>query len=299
MRMNEVNNDLLFLLGVMPRSGTNFLFRSLLNHSEIIRSAQPGEDYLMYASNKLLTYVEGVTKKWSSNWGGMNIEEQTHKLCENLANGIGQYLKPEDKTSNHKYVLCKTPRTDGIHNFPHLFPNSKIIILLRDGKDLVESGVKSFKWTYIASIKEYAKSLERISKFRSIKSNKLCLIVKYEDLVSKSNVEIKRILEFLKLDEAKFDYESFNDLPIFGSSKSIKERSDKFEWKVEAKTEQVVKAKSQPWHPLLRKRYQSICGDFIKEFDYTTNDYESKSGMKYFIKYIKEEITELKRKIRV
>lgn len=60
--------QLILVLGIMPRSGTNYLYDLLLTHADCTASRVP-EDFLVAQAHWLNGYVEAVHGKWSPRWG--------------------------------------------------------------------------------------------------------------------------------------------------------------------------------------------------------------------------------------
>jgi hypothetical protein len=296
--MNQKNDiNTIFLLGVLPRSGTNYIFRSILSHPEILQTSQPGEDYLLMSSDTMISFVDQVSAKWSPNWDGLDKNLQYNKLQNHLTESLIKYLQPALNYKPSKYIMTKTPQTFGLKNWDTLFPTSKLILVIRDGKDVIESGVRSFKWNYVGSMKKYAESLDRISTFISNQSpNDFCLL-KYEEFKKDPKAQLERVYKYLDLDPQLVDFDKIGDMPIYGSSKNIDEKSGEFKWVVS--NENKSKSKKLPWHPLMVKRYQRICSKAITEFGYSKESSfsdEAKS-FKALKKYLRAELREIKRRI--
>ena len=64
-----------------------------------------------------------------------------------------------------KKLITSTPSVENIHNFFKLFPNVPLLILVRDGRAVVESGVRSFNWNYEQAIREWNRSAQTIIRF--------------------------------------------------------------------------------------------------------------------------------------
>ena len=289
--------NIAFLLGVMPRSGTNYIFRAILHHPLIDKVVPPGEDYLLYGSNYLWEFIDKVQSKWSNNWEGMDRLKYRQRLVNSLQSGLAQYLLPKNESYKEgKYFFTKTPRTDNLNTFKELFPDSKLIIVVRDGKQIVTSGVKSFKWTYIKSMKEYSESLQRIIAFINHNPPESYCVVKYEKFCQNPELEIKKILNYLELDVNLYDFSLISEMPVLGSSNEVNDQTGDFEWKVVEKTK-VKPYKPIKWHPLLFWRYRQICGNFTSFFGYEDNDYQAQYSMKSMGKYFRAELRQLKIKL--
>lgn len=289
-------SNLLFLFGVLPRSGTNFVFKSILLHPDINKSFHPGEDYILSQSQHLKLYVDKLVDKWSPRWEGTDRVVQKKRILDNLSKAHYNYLKQDDNIKA-KYIFTKTPSTEGIENLSMLFPESKAIFLVRDGKSLIRSGVKSFIWTYIDSMKKYAQSLSRIKSIVSQDNHKNCLVINYEKFCSNPEKELKSIYNFLELDPSSINYSQVSQMPVLGSSDHIDDKTGKFKWVVSNESSSTKpKFKKLEWHPLMLKRYNSIC-KIASEFGYDDSNVSFDNSFKAFIFYIREELREIKRRL--
>lgn len=293
---NQIHSNHIFLFGVMPRSGTNFIFRTILKHPAVKIAKPPGEDYLIYGIEHLDQYLEKVNSKWSSNWNGMNKELQVAKLRLSLVSGLYSYLQKDIDLDNNNYTISKTPRTDGLSNFRKYFPHSKLIILIRDGRHIIQSGVKSFKWMYIHSMMEYNESLKRIKSFIGEKPDNDYCLIKYEEFIKNPTLELKKIFKYLDLNDDTYDFSMINKMPVYGSSEQI-DNSGNFIWKVKEKAISNNSLKKIDWHPLMNKRYNKICSEASRSFGYNVDLHSYDKSITALFKYLREELRELKRRL--
>ena len=150
----------IFILGIAGRSGTNFLRKILNSHPDISKVKLKGEDYFISKLNYLDLYLNNVTfwwkrKKWEYQ---QNIEDE---LKISIGQGIMNVM-PKDKSK--KAFILKTPDTFNAHRYKNYFPDAKVIVMTRNAKDMVESGVKSKFWNYEEGFEIWNKSAKRIVK---------------------------------------------------------------------------------------------------------------------------------------
>ena len=146
-----------FILGISQRSGTNFLYRILNLHPHCAGPGPIWEDCFLLHADALSAFADGMYDQWDSSWGvedklgGSPILLQC--LGEALENVLRKQLYPRDKritesqginkSEEIKVLLTKTPSAVGIDRFWDLFPDAKLILLVRDGRAVVESMVAS------------------------------------------------------------------------------------------------------------------------------------------------------------
>ena len=79
-----------------------------------------------------------------------------------------------------RFLIFRTPSITGLSNLPELSPDLQAVIIIRDGRDVIASGMKSFDWKLEQGALQYATSvgflIEQLSKTEL--SNSI-LIVKY------------------------------------------------------------------------------------------------------------------------
>lgn len=256
----------IYIMGQTPRTGTNFLFKLLLKHESIIRSEHPGEDKLLIEIHKLNDYIHLTSNQWSEEWKGMNKAKFSTRLLGAFQSSFISYLTPS--TANGKYILTKSPSTVGIESFFKFFPDVKPIILIRDGRNVVESLVQSFNMPYLKAMKKWSESGQRISKELTKYPNQY-LVVKYEDLFLNTENEIKRILLFLELEEAGFNFKEIKEIPIIGSSQSAK-RKGNVDWAVNLNKKNFnPNERFSQWNFFKRLMYNNICGKVAQKLGYS------------------------------
>jgi protein-tyrosine sulfotransferase len=251
----------IFIHGIAPRCGTNFLYRLLRLHRDCKTLEYLGEDHLLRHAHLLFEYADRVARHWNPSW--LHHKE---RLIQSLGKGLGDFFQPEEHDG---FWLTKTPNTDNIDRFFTLFPEAILLIVVRNGTDLVESGVKSFKWRYETAFRDWADSGNRIISQQKIASqnNRKLMVVKYEDLHLDPEPVIRRILDLGGIDPEGFDFEALKDLPVFGSSSYG--RDGRVSWKpVEKSGDFNPMNRSESWPRRRYYRYNRICGEVATGLGY-------------------------------
>ena len=272
------------ILGICPRSGTNFLYNILQQHPDCVASPREGQDSLLYGIHHIQSYIGHTQKYWKPHWG-----QSESDLRESIGNGIQQYLTPKEETVAGHFVT-KTPHTYNIEHFFDFFPSTKLIVILRSGPDAIESGVRSFKWNLDDSFRMYADSALRILKFaKKNRDNPNFHMVKYEDLLVKESGALKELLIFCGLDLKKFDFDLIDDMPVYGSS-TTQEDSDSGDvhWSPVAKSIDFKPSeRSAGWSRLKHWRFNYISGKYALKLGYGLQ-YQEKTSAFYLFNYWKD-----------
>lgn len=205
---NCVEDRLIFLIS-MPRSGSTLLQRILDQSSDI---STFGEPWLMLPL--LAMYDKNLIKaKYDQELCIMAKQELeskigTNDLIENAQRAYADELYGEIISRSDKhYFLDKTPRYIYIvEKLSRLYPNAKFIVLIRNPAAIISSYAETWcRGNYGNVLKnnafahDFKEGFSDLSKFvKSDFSNKI--IIKYEELISKPEVQSKRIFDYLGLD---------------------------------------------------------------------------------------------------
>jgi len=209
-----------FIIGIMNRCGTNYLCDILRLHPAFKPPRLVVEDYALKHVDLLIKYAEQTYRRWGH--GKMPIDEQTKaRLIGALGGGIVSFLG--EQLDTHYRILTKTPSPDNVDKFFMLFPDAKLLVLVRDGRDVVESAAKS--WRRVPKpywMRQWALGARSILTFkegvgRGLEGSRWAL-VRYEDLIERNEETVRRILELLDLDTSSFNWDQLPSLPLRGSS---------------------------------------------------------------------------------
>lgn len=262
----------IFILGILQRSGTNFLNDLLLLHPDCGAPAPIWENFLVTHADLLVRYANLVYRRWDPAWG---VDEYLKdSLCKHLGDGITSFLT---SLTDKKRLVTKTPSVRNLSCFFTLFPKAHLIVMIRDGREVVESGVKSFGWDYEASSRWWAEAAADILSFNQVTkgSDFKYLIVRYEELCSNLKGELSRILDFLDLDTKTYDFDAAENLPIRGSS-IFRGGRDSIHWEPVKKTSSFTPLfRSNHWSRAMHERFNWIAGKYMMQFGYELKQVEN------------------------
>lgn len=209
-----------FILGIQQRSGTNFLADLLRLDSTFQLPKHIWETGLIKRAARLREYVDVSIRSW--HWIGEGDESPRtvrRALLEQLGGGLLAFLT--DRITPGKRLLCKTPSPKNIGDFFLLFPNTLLIILIRDGRDAVESAKRSWpEKNYRQLTEQWARGAREIIEFMQSTGEEYSdrwLLTKYEELVSGCE-EVRKVVRFVGTDERNFPFDRISHLPLRGSS---------------------------------------------------------------------------------
>jgi hypothetical protein len=233
------------------------LFDLLCLHPDCAAPSTNWEDFLVDKSDLLVGYVNSVFSGWRRRGTPQEIEDLFY---EHLGNGLISVLASRVKK---KRVLTKTPSVRNLNNFFRLFPRAYLLILVRDGRAVVESRVKSFNESYETAMRLWAEGADTILRFQKgpAGSQQRYLIVRYEDLWNEPERELRRIFAFSGLEPEKYDFSAGSNLPVRGSSVFHGQEKKEVHWKPVAKTPDFNPlSRSNNWTRSMHEQFNSIAG---------------------------------------
>lgn len=250
----------------MPRSGTNFLSNLLCLHPDCAAPAPILEDYTLHHADLLVRYGESVRQRWRPDWGV--TEDLDGLLCQSLGNGVMEFLSLR---IGGRRLVTKTPSVRNLTTFFRLFPDQCLLILVRDGRDVVESLVKSFGVNPEWAMRRWADAARAIVDFdgTSNHAGHRYLIVRYEDLWHNLRSELHRIFAFLELRADAYDFEAAANLPVRGSSVLHSQANQTVHWNpVEKPADFDPIGRWRNWHPRQQERFDWIAGAYLAPLGY-------------------------------
>ena len=284
----RVTGNPVFILGIMPRSGTNFLNNLLLLHPDCEYPGIVWEDYYLDSADLLHCYSETVFSRWNQSWKE-KVEDVIgpNPLLKLLGDSLVtlmelQYVYRKDLQSddnftdrdenNKKRLVSATPTVENLNLFFDLFPEAQLIIIVRDGRAVVESGVKTFNWDYEEAMRRWANSARLILEFSKTNPGEdKFLIIRYEDLYKNTIEEVRKILYFLKLPVNRYDFDKAVNLDVMGSSQ-IRNKESKTDWVLRKKTKDFNPLERYTkWGRPLYERFNWLAGYYLKQFGYETH----------------------------
>lgn len=223
--MSSIKRRVVFINGILPRCGTHFLANLLCQHPCCIKAPVP-EDGFLASGKHLANYVDSLVGSWKQQNNKKEYDQYKNTLLEGFGRSLSNFLWDASgaNAEGKSAIVTKTPLVNNLELFPNLFPDEKLIILVRDGRDLVESAVRSFNYDHNETIIKWVEATSTIKKYREVIKDDRFLIVKYEHLHQDVENEMKRILTFLNLEIEQYNFKAAAELPVVGSS--VFKRSD-------------------------------------------------------------------------
>lgn len=208
----------IFILAAQPRSGTNYLWELLRRHPQCAPARSPvWEDYLLVHAPRLVEFTREAQSCWDPVWG--NTRHLQPELLRCLGDGLVAFLSDDPS----RRVVTKSPTIANLDLFFDLFPDACLLLLVRDGRDVAVSGMRTFGWPIEDAARNWARGTARILDFVASHREDRVRMVRFEDLVDELTVSLDALLRWLDLDPAAYDFAATADVPVRGSSHHVNE----------------------------------------------------------------------------
>lgn len=211
-----------FLIGIHRRCGSNFLFDALRAHSRFQAPLPLAEDYLLQYAHLLRRYVDRTaSEQYQKRFADRPEEyrECRQAMLRALGDGLLAFLRRYIEPGRR--LLSKTPDPWGLDLFFDLFPEALLLVMLRDGRDVVESSHRSWphhsRTYWMHAFAANARAVLRFAEELPRERRAQVLAVRYEDLLA-GREAMERVLGHVGVAAAEYDWDALERLPVRGSS---------------------------------------------------------------------------------
>ncbi len=260
--MPVAGQRVIFVLGIRARSGTNYLGTLISRHPDCAPAQGLWEDGLIRELERLERYIDAASR----HWGKRHRKQRAADLRRGLGRGI-QGMLTERETA--PFVWVKTPSVGGLHLARSFFPDAAVLLLVRDGRAVAESARRTFGRgaTLETEAKAWAEGARSILDFLAVDTGPHAL-VRYEDLVSAPEVELRRVFVDLGLDPTRYDFSGLGLVPVKGSSTYFGAASRPHWIGIpKDKTFQPL-ARTASWAEGRHRRFDAVAGGELEELGY-------------------------------
>lgn len=233
----------------------------MLLHPDCKNANINGEDSIIYNLHHLEKFIDDVH---ANNMGWGNKKED---LIAALEKGFRHYLTGPNPEDPLKAYVCKTPSPQNLELALQLLPQSKLVILVRDGKAVSESYQKTFNSRFDDSIRSWVVGAKSILHFLKVAPKDRYVYMRYEDLVQRPHEAMKKVLEYCQLPVDQFPFDKMSQMGVIGSSTF---NDGKVTWETTKAVDEEFKPleRGANWPRLKKWRYYWLAGSYEENLGY-------------------------------
>ena len=255
----------IFILGVMPRCGTNYLADLFKKHPRI--TAHPRTFY-EFPLLSITDNVAELQREFSQVYRRAAAVLQPYEFSAYLNAGMMSTL--QESSGKSRTMLFKFPFVHHLGAFRMLFPRDHLILLLRDGRDVVASSLKTFRQglnrkRFSEYCREWRVAADAILQYECCAANEegRAKIIRYEELLSAPEDVMRATLRYFGLDVDLYDSEGLDQLPLRGSS-SVRGGGGKVTWQpIDKPRDFQSTGRWNSWSDYKKRRFMSIAGSTL------------------------------------
>lgn len=228
--------EIVMLLGVSERSGTNYVCDIVSQHPSCQRVKGVWEDGVLKHLDLLHVFTGALAGFWKPHWDPegeylARLDQHLIGACEDFLAKLGE-CPGAITEENKRYVFTKTPSVDNLRRAGSL-ERCRVLVLVRDGRSVVASGMRGFGWAFSIATNRWSKAVDEISAAENegVKFH----LLRYEDVVRSPEETLSKVFNFLGLELDGDLIQKIEELPIRGSS-TLKARSNDVHWDPIVKT---------------------------------------------------------------
>ena len=207
----------ILVVGVTQRSGTNHLHQLLGLHPDVAAPRTIREDYRPRAPPRSPP-VRAIAGRYVPDW--IPPHEAEAQLLARVGDALLDWLAadaglgPDDP----RRLLTKTPGAYGVRGLAALAPGAHLVLLVRDGRDVVASGMRGLGWRFTEGVDTWLAGAREFLRLtgRPLPPGVQVRTVRYEDLVADPVAEVTDLLTWLGLDPDRWDADAARTLPVVG-----------------------------------------------------------------------------------
>jgi len=185
-----------FIIG-SPRSGTSVLHWALCSH-EMLWGSEESELLLPFTR-----HLEAVYHK-ARQFNGRNwLEAQQVDMDAFFAHlGKGIDALYASRAGGRHWVEQTPSNTWALPEIYRMLPNARFLFIHRDGRQVVESMTSMWRWRFIKAVKTWQNANLLALRFER-NHPEATLRIAYENLVKHPELELRRVWQFLGLNECR------------------------------------------------------------------------------------------------
>lgn len=249
--------------GIMPRSGTVYVGDLLGLHPDLaLTPNKVWEIPFLKLTGDILRVQEEFFRSYKNNRGKIGEADFLPLFGGSFIAYLHSFA-PEEKR-----MVLKMPGVQYLNYFFSVFPHESLLVLVRDGRDVVHSTVKTWPGLRFSDVcRRWNRSARMILAAQECYAGRQGYwMARFEDAVRDPRAFVKEACINLGLDEDKFPYEKIEAIPVQGSSSLIKEGKTRY-W-VKKPTGFNPIGRWEQWSTGKKRTFKRIAGPALIDLGY-------------------------------
>lgn len=251
--------------GVSPRCGSVYTGELLSLHSDLFPyPKEMWEIPFLELSGDILNINRKFLKSYN-NYGKIGESDFIPLFSSSILSFFHQFAPAE------KRLMIKRPKVDYLPHFFKMFPHENLLLLIRDGRDVVSSTVRSWpQANFTNSCKRWNLGAKMIIDFQKNNRNEGVFFTKYEEILLNPIEFVENACRCFNLKLDKYPFDKIKNIPIKGSS-SIK-KNGRVTWEATGKGKNFNPiGRWKEWSFKEKEIFKSIAGQSLLETGYCDN----------------------------
>lgn len=255
----------IFIHGVMPRCGTVYVGQLMRLHPDIY--AYPNDVWevpFLNTTGHILAAQRDFFQAYKHNKSRIGENDFLPLFGSSFIAYLFSFV-PE-----RKRMLVKIPHVCFLNYFYSVFPYEHLLLVMRDGRDLVSSTIKTWPERNFPDVcKRWDYSTKMILRFRDHMRGKRngVMVAKYEDAVRDPVGFARNACEHFGLKYDKYSFEKIKDIKVHGSS--VFKQQGNITWDGKEKTKDFNPIGHwYEWSSKKKKIFKKIAGQTLLDAGY-------------------------------
>lgn len=254
--------------GIMPRAGTNYVGELLRRHPDLYAFPyQLWEFPALWLTKDVLSLQEKFLQGYKLNRGKLGEADFLPLFGASLMAYLHGPVPPQQR------VLTKMPSVQYLDYFFLMFPHENLMVLVRDGRDLVHSTLRTWpRLNFLQVCLRWNRSARMVlSTLEHLKSTgcQEYWLARYEDALQDPVNFVREACGHFGLDENRYLYEQIDEIKVIGSSKLDKQHKKKLVWRHLDKPKGFKPTEYwQQWSSIRKLIFKTVAGQSLLDLGY-------------------------------
>lgn len=255
--------------GLTARTGTNYIWFLLQLHPDVAGCTQSREFFFLQRSLDAIALQKRYDETDKAIKSPFQAPGDVLALLGASTLAYLHSFAPEDKR-----LLLKVPNVRFLHYFPTAFANENLLVLMRDGRDVVASYRES--WPHIpfhVVCTDWAEAVRVAQDFqKTVGTTFPSQVGRYEDAVADPEGFVKTVCPALGLDLSIYPFEKIREVPVLGSCEV--KSGEQWKWQVAEKKPKDFSpvGRWKKWSEEDKATFKRIAGEALVAAGYATDD---------------------------